>query len=177
MSRHGLNSKEGVMSVTAGVAASLFVAYHIYLRNSDHPSKYIKFPKLPDNIKWLDQQTFEVFTAFCDTIVPSYTIQECNTNRITQAFDLINPRLKEFEETLTIEAVEKLKSYLCAGGTDFGTHKHCAEALERTATKAEKRQLYCVLKLLSTTIGTFILTGYPAPFQVRYIELLALLYT
>jgi hypothetical protein len=168
MSHDGWKAKDTVslISTSAAAAASLLVGYHVYLRNSDHQSKYLKLQKLPDEIHWLDQQTFEVFTALCDTIVPSYTVQECNTDRIVQAFDQIHPRLKTFDTSISVSAMEKMKTYICAGAVEHSTHKHCALALERTTTKSEKRQLYLVLKLLSTSIGSFLLTGYPVPFQV-----------
>ena len=162
----GWKTKEMAALISASMSASVLLAYHIYLRNSDHNSKYLKISKLPEGITWLDQQTFEVFTALCDAIVPSYTVQECNKDRITQAFDQIHPLLKHFDSSISIDAVEKLNTYICAGATEHHTHKHCAHALERTTTKAERRQLYFVLKLLSTSIGSFILTGYPVPFQV-----------
>lgn len=152
---------------TASIATlSFFVAYHVYLRNSDKASKYVKVGKLSEKIDWLDQESFAVLASFCDAFIPSLSLQECNEDAVYTAIQSFHPELAQQQHHFDVKALLQHKSFLCTGALDYGTHKHAVEALQNLATKADKQQLSIILKLLTTSVGSFLLTGYPVPFQV-----------
>jgi hypothetical protein len=151
---------------TVYLAATTLLAYHAYLRNYEPSLQYSRKSTIPSHVEWLDQETFDVFCALCDTVVPSCSAQQCNTKTVLAALDMLHPSLKSIDIGIPINDIDKLKSYLCAGALQYGTHKHCVEALHRVTSTAEKKQMFITLKVLSTSLGTMVMTGYPLPFHV-----------
>lgn len=158
------------------VVAAL-TGYHLWLRTSEDADQYIASPVLPPDLRWLDKQTYEVFTALCDTVVPAYSVRECTPERVRAALAVLHPDLCSSEALHFLRNLDHYANYLCAGAVQHGVHRLCAQALQRASTKRELRTLFFVLKLLSTSVGTLLLTGYPAPFQVKkYVPFLEIVF-
>lgn len=154
------------LCTTVFLALGVVVVYYFYLK-SFRASKKIRSVKPPDEETWIGKgAAFFVFAAICDTFLPSLTLNECCSERITEELAAIDPNFLLHPNVLSPDDIAKLNTFLCAGAIECGTHKNCLLALERTATKMEKRLLSIVLTLLSTSAGCFILTGYPLAFQV-----------
>jgi hypothetical protein len=145
------------------------VAYHLYLKTCSPSSKYMKFVKKPDSVQWIDECQYNVFSAICDTLIPAFTASECSSEKLEECLEAIHKDVSK-ETGMTLQHLLKNKRYLCAGACDYGTNRHAAETLQLFISNEELAKLSLILKLFNTSAGTFLLTGYPVPYQVRVFD-------
>jgi hypothetical protein len=119
-------------------------------------------------IKWCDRDSFEVLSQLCDALIPSFPATSCTTEAIQSAIIAIHPSLaKESNKTSMIFNVDHLqnhKEYLCRGAIDIRLPKVFAKVIQKLASQDDQWKLYLLLKLLSTSIGTYLLFGWPVAF-------------
>ncbi len=151
------------------VAVASLVVYHFYLKTCDEGRKYTKPVKKAESLTWLDESSFNVFVAVVDALLPSLSVHDCNPDLVRSVIANIDENLLiDAKSSMTVDEVMKNKAYLLSGALDFGTHNHSANALQNLVSKDEQNKLLAILKLLNTSIGTFLLTGYPVPFHVSF---------
>jgi hypothetical protein len=138
--------------------------YHWHLQQTQ--GQILKSVKKPDEIQWLDDDAYVAFAAICDTILPTLATKDCTEEKLMKAMEEYHPRFYQENKKFIDGVLSKYKKYLVTGAVEYGTPKHAAEALQNFLSADEKNQLFIVLKALSTTPGTLLLTGYFAPFQV-----------
>ena len=69
------------------------------------------------------------------------------------------------DEIEALRTTTEGQTFLRRGAIDAGTHKHVATTLEGPRFHpGSKKELYLVFSLLQTSLGCFLLTGFPAPF-------------
>ena len=143
-----------------------FALYQGYLRIKYSNGKKIS-TKMGEqnNTTWCSNSGFAVFSAIVDAFIPSYTVNECSDEEILKVLKSISPLLPLENLATNVSDISKFRSFLCAGAIQYGTHKHAAEALENVCTKENKQQLSTILSLLSTSVGSLLLTGMLIPFQ------------
>jgi hypothetical protein len=165
----GLSMSTVCVFISSAVVG-LLVCYHFYLKESrtahDRKCKNAQQPSSMSGITWITGGGFAVFAAICDAFIPSISLGECSSENITDVLASIHPELINHPTVLSDQEILKFKAFLCAGALEYGTHKHCLLALDRTTTKSEKMLLSTVLFLLSTSFGSLLITGYPLAFQV-----------
>jgi len=119
-------------------------------------------------IKWCDRESFEVLSQLCDALIPSLPATSCTSEAILSAIIAIHPSLaKESNKTSMIFNVDHLqnhKEYLCRGAIDIRLPKVFAKVIQKLASQDDQWKLYLLLKLLSTSIGTYLLFGWPIAF-------------
>jgi hypothetical protein len=157
-----------VLSPTTLIAGGvvLFVAFFIHSSLSGSNNQALKGVKKPEEIHWLDQDCYATLAAICDTLFPSLSTNECNEKNFRAALRDFHPQFYDQNKAFIDGKLAKNKKYLFTGAVEYGTPKHAAEALQNSLTIAERDQLYYILKALSTTLGSFLLTGHLSPFQV-----------
>lgn len=148
-----------------------FTSAHIFLRTCSEPQKYVKAHKKtrPETISdsWCPDSVYEVFFAIVDTLIPSLTVNECSKESIQALLTSMDENFHKTKDILiTFDYLMSHRPYLAAGAIEFGTHKHALEALQNLTTKAELQKLSMILKVMGTSLGNWLVTGYPAPFQV-----------
>lgn len=120
-------------------------------------------------IKWCDQASFEVLSQLCDALIPSLPTASCTPEAIQSAIIAIHPSLaKESNRKSMIFNVNDLqhhKEYLCRGAIDIRLPIVFAKVIQKLASQDDQWKLYLLLKLLSTSIGTYLLFGWPIAFQ------------
>jgi hypothetical protein len=149
-------------------ALSGLVVYHLYLKTCSPSSKYMKTVKKPDSVLWIDECQYNVFSAICDTLIPALTSSECSSEKLQESLNAIHKEVTK-ETGMTLQHLLNNKRYLCAGACDYGTNRHAAETLQLFISNEELAKLSTILKLFNTSVGTFLLTGYPVPFQVCHL--------
>lgn len=157
-----LLSNQAVQAVTmAVISVTVFVTIG---RVSTSGGKKLKKAKLPPGA-WLSQGSFSALEALVDTFFPSVSIVDSNREDIKQlALSLgVLPDGKEGLNDVEIKRVEK---FLAMGAHEYGTAKHVMHALKTCCSKTDQTTLGIALFVLSTTFGSFLLTGYPVPFYV-----------
>ncbi len=157
----------GVMSV---------IGYFYQWKFSQGRNRALKSVKKPESITWLDEDCYLALTAICDTLFPSLSYFQCTEEKIQKALttnhSLLYERNQSFYDRLSPSSNDNgaskepnpYRKYLYTGALEHGTPKQAAEALQQFITKDEKFQIYLILKLLSTSLGCFLLTGYFIPF-------------
>jgi hypothetical protein len=157
--------KSGVAIFLAVVAATGLKRWqNSYL--CEITNRSIKYSQLHGDCLWLDQTSFDVLTAICDTIVPSYNSDlDCSRSLLEEELLKISPIIST-KCVLTIDNLMRNKEVLLRGAVESRTHILVADALQTFSHKFDQQQLYILLRLLGTSIGCFLLTGIPVPFQV-----------
>jgi hypothetical protein len=154
-------------SIAGLIIVALGCLYQWRLHSLAGDDKSLKNVKKPDNIAFCSETNFITLSAICDTFLPSLTTNDCSNDNLKTHLDVIHscflPEHKQFFEGL----VKKNKKYLLSGAIEYGTPKHVAEAIQQFIPEAERTPLCLILSLLGTSVGTFLLTGYLAPFKVR----------
>lgn len=141
-------------------------AYHFYLKVCADSTKYSKKVKKPAEIDFLSDVEYEVFTSICDAVLPSLTVNECSREQLQGLLDAFHPELCKGNALINVDYLLERRNYLTAGAVDFGTHKHATEALQELVSKDELRKVSFIMKIMNTSAGNFLITGYPVPFQV-----------
>jgi hypothetical protein len=111
--------------------------------------------------------SFVVLTAICDSFLPRLNANELDERRILRA---LGPLCTCDESSDFFQALRNLNSeqkmFLQRGALDMKLHELLSDAIETKLLIEDRRKLLILLRILGTTVGCFILTGYPAPFQV-----------
>lgn len=135
----------------------------------DPNSRSIEFSQLHEDCLWLDQTSFDVLTAICDTLVPSYHSElDCSQLLLQEELTKISPVISN-KCALTIDNLVHNKLVLLRGAVESRTHILVADALQTFSHKFDQQQLYILLRILGTSIGGYFLTGIPVPFQVKLV--------
>eukprot|EP00981_Chlorochromonas_danica_P003536 scaffold659_cov192-Ochromonas_danica.AAC.49 len=113
----------------------------------------------------IDQDSYEVLAAVCDTLIPSFTLQQCSEEKILDSFKKLGVETIEDDMAFSLTALRRARAYLCYGALDYGTPQHVAAAIQELVTKPEQEKFYLALKTMSTSLGNLVLTGYPTAFQ------------
>ncbi len=153
-----------VAMVTVVLMTYVFHARHNALSGYQAKSK-----DLPKDCVWLDQSSFEVFTSILDTIVPSNSLAdlrgECAKSAVCSVYGDEPPAT---DSVLSLERLLKNgEDWLRMGAIDINADTLSAMKLQMHGASHSLREVYILLKVLSTSVGSFFLTGYPVPFQVR----------
>jgi hypothetical protein len=135
--------------------------------NKDYVTNYrIIFPKKDDEIKWLDQDSYEVLTSICDTFIPHINIEDINETSIKQAFKECDESDLFASGAFSIDNLLQHKQHLSRGAIESDIHINISKAIQNFVKNEDQFKLYLLLKLLSTSLGTFILSGsYFTPFH------------
>jgi hypothetical protein len=166
-----LNTYTGT-SIVGIVIVALGCLYQWRLKSLAGGDPSLKNVKKPDNIAFCSESNFVTLSAICDTFLPALTNNDCSNENLKAHLDVIHscflPEHKQFLEGL----MKKNKKYLLSGAIEYGTSRHVADAIQQFIPEAERTPLCLILSLLGTSIGTFLLTGYLAPFKVTKPSLL-----
>lgn len=169
-----LSSFQMTSLITVGVIS--VIGYFYQLKFSHGRNQTLKSIKKPESITWLDDDCYLALTAICDTLFPSLSYSQCTDEKIQKALTtnhtLLYERNQSFYNRLSPSSNDNgaskepnpYRKYLYTGALEHGTPKQAAEALQQFITKDEKFQIYLILKLLSNSLGCFLLTGYFIPF-------------
>jgi hypothetical protein len=65
----------------------------------------------------------------------------------------------------TLRSTPEGQAYLRRGAIEAGTNTVVAQTLQKALLPNSQTELFLVFSLLQTSLGCFLLTGYPAPFQ------------
>ena len=188
-------------TVTQAVATTtaIVTAVVIYWRRT--PSL---FPdSIPDDlIDWIDQGSFEVAAAICDTLLPShdesivdqhrtqlfvFNDHECDTKWEKDLYSLLlrfagientafnsstmpsTTHALQLKQLLQQESRNYLHRGACAQGQGVALgskiHIEVCNAMRKVLLPEDKQQISVFLKVLSTSVGSLLLVGYPVPFQ------------
>lgn len=121
---------------------------------------------LPADCEWLSQGSFDVLTAICDAFIPAIKPSELTTEKVHDSIDSIHPLLRTDAVQFTDAYIADNKEFLCRGALDLKVHLATTDAIGKLITAEERFQLSLMLKLLSTSAGSFMVTGFPVAFQV-----------
>lgn len=146
---------------------SAWASYRAYLRQCEPKRNYLRKISMNKSYDWLNEQEFQTLAAICDTYLPSYSINDLSEEKIKSTLITLNAETLSDDTIFTIEKVAKNRKLLSIGALEVGVHRHLAEAVECLICKSEKKELSLLLKLLGSSAGNFLLTGYPLPFQVH----------
>jgi len=119
-----------------------------------------------ENNAWLDQASYNVVTAICDAFVPSLETSDLTLDKLFAATDAIDPGLRKHCITIDQSTIKEHRDYLLRGALDINLHWVVADAIGKLVTKEERFQVALMLKVLSTSAGCYMVTGYPVAFQV-----------
>lgn len=157
-------NKVSLLAVGASVSAASLLAWWI-LNRSTLTSNILALPKDCD---WLDLGSYSVLIAIIDTIVPELSETEAidDDALLAEITKLCPQLLADSDLAFSVAHLRSKETFLRLGGIRANTHVNFCDSVQRLCTKDEKLQLYLVLKLLSTSIGTLLLTGFPFAFQV-----------
>ena len=122
--------------------------------------------EITEATEWLDQGSYDVITSIVDTFLPSIVPHELTLGRLHEAVDAIHPKLRKFGVPIDQSVLEEHRDYLCRGALDMNLHTIVAEALGKLITDTERLQAHLMLRVLSTSLGCYMVTGFPAAFQV-----------
>ena len=109
---------------------------------------------------------------FADTLIPSINVDEVTDETVSKSFDGMYKPLYHLllEDINTIRNTAAGRAFLSRGAIDASTHSHVAKTLEASLLPPNKTELLLVFRLLNTSIGSFVLTGFAAPFQNLSLE-------
>lgn len=127
-----------------------------------------KTESLPADCAWLSQGSFDVLTSICDAFLPSVKPAELTTEKVHDSIDSIHPLLRTDAVQFTESYIAENKKFLCRGALDMKVHLAATDAIGKLITADERFQLSLMLKLLSTSAGCFMVTGFPVSFQVPF---------
>mmetsp|Transcript_11168 Transcript_11168/g.18288 ORF Transcript_11168/g.18288 Transcript_11168/m.18288 type:complete len:515 (+) Transcript_11168:80-1624(+) len=170
-----------LLATGSAVTASLLALYtrSSVLREAKQVQEYavnqtriLEYEKLPSHVTWIDDDTFRVVVAICDAFIPGLRAGELSEQAIWEALDAIHPKIRE---SGLFDAGEFLKdkdrqTYLQRGALDLRVPITACELLQRALTKQEQSKIYVLLKILSTSLGCMLVTGYPVPFPVLSVK-------
>lgn len=108
-----------------------------------------------------------MLALLCDAFIPSLSADQCSTDAIKETLDAMHPSLRDESDLLFADTarIKAFQQYLQRGSLEMDIHLMTAQALQKLTTPSEKQQLYLLLKVLSTSIGCFLVTGSPAAVQ------------
>jgi long-chain-alcohol oxidase len=152
------------LCAVVGVVSLVKVIFNLKARVYATPGKRVQQVSAPST-PWLDHQSFHVLSTIIDTFAPSLSMNEVSDERIRammESFDLLD---SVPNAPITLATLIKHRSFLCAGALDYNTHHHVFKAMDKNLSPSEKDKIKGLLDLLATSAGSFILTGYPVPFQ------------
>lgn len=151
----------------AFAVSAIYLSYSFSNTNNSNIKKsQINYPKKDDEIKWLDQDSFEVITSICDTFIPHINIDDINETSIKQAFNEVDESDLFASGAFSIDDLLQHKKHLSRGAIESEIHINISKAIQNFVKNEDQFKLYLLLKLLSTSIGTLILSGsYCTPFH------------
>lgn len=176
-------SREAWLSASAVVSVGATI-YYLWRSSQSTASAFIlQHAKRPAEVTWLDDATFEVLTAICDTFLPSVREEEITIAAIESALenafpgifnatstDHLNRPCRSFVKLSEAELSSMRSPHFKRGALESGIHTVIAKTFQYVLSEKEKKQIYFFLKALSTTPGCLLLTGHAAPFQTLPIE-------
>uniref|UniRef100_A0A7S3HD47 4Fe-4S ferredoxin-type domain-containing protein n=1 Tax=Spumella elongata TaxID=89044 RepID=A0A7S3HD47_9STRA len=118
-----------------------------------------------ENNAWLDQASYNVVTAICDAFFPSLETSDLTLDKLFTATDAIDPGLRKHCIKIDQSTIKEHRDYLLRGALDINLHWVVADAIGKLVTKEERFQVALMLKVLSTSAGCYMVTGYPVAFQ------------
>lgn len=159
-----------VLGVTAAAVVGLTLR-HMHLKywhsagSGSGGASVSKTSCLPPGVTWCDQSSYDVLVAICDTLIPSLSLSECSDEEIIKAFQAMGVEDVPQDSGVSVANIAHARAYLCSGAVECGTPRHVAEAVQKLISPPDQELLYLVLRALSTTLGSLLLTGYPLPFH------------
>lgn len=115
---------------------------------------------------WLDEGSYAVLCSIVDALIPKLDESDVEPERIQ---DELVAMLGAKAASLPIFASlfsEESKSHLQRGGLESEIPSLMALAVGQFALKKDRDELLLALKIMSTSLGCFVLTGYFQPFNL-----------
>ncbi len=157
----------GVAAFAAAVCVAAVAKWRESIKN-DKSGRICKLSVLPADCEWMDQASFEVLTAICDAMIPSYNADlDCSQAQLEDELHRIGSNQLPKNCALSVENLIAKRRNLLRGAVESRTHILSADALQSFAYKFDQHQLYILLRLLGTSVGCYLICGYPVPYQVR----------
>ena len=172
--------------ITATVTISTGLALYFGQRILERYRHYQHMAKLSSNkptretllvSKWLPRESMLVLNQVVDAFIPAEReedLEEDGMFLIDRAFESLWPSMMDHVEIFEAlsPSMEKrnIRSFLLSGSKELGVAVVAAEAMEKLLLKEDRDQIALLLKLLSTSIGTFAMTGYPISFHSMPLE-------
>jgi hypothetical protein len=160
------NSTRSLVLDLAAFTGTSLVVYSVYLRYCSDSTKYYKSSKRPTEVTWMGDEEYDTFSSICDAVLPSLTANECTRESLQELLNSFHSEITKGNSMITLDYLMANRPYLYAGALENGTNKQFAEALQNLVAKDEQKKLADILKVMNTTLGTFLLTGYPVAFKV-----------
>lgn len=169
----------------AATSVLLAISWWRFQKLFKSSNNYLKKQRLPSStsVKWLDSSSFEVLAAVCDAFIPSLSDSEITSEALVKAMSEIHPKFYNSGLAFSTDMLHQNLEYLSRGMMDLNIHIMSAEVIEKYVSNDDKFQLYLILKIMSTTVGSLLVLAKPVPFQVAiyaynfvYYVLLLLIY-
>lgn len=102
-----------------------------------------------------------------DTFIPSIDIENVTDAIVSSAFEGMYGDLGKMmqDDINTLRTTKEGHAFLRRGAINSGTHNLVARTMQNALLPGSKTELFLVFSLLDTSLGCFLLTGFPAPFQ------------
>jgi hypothetical protein len=146
---------------TLAIAASVaYVAINFNQSNRDFSTQTV----FPSECKWLDEESFRVFSAIVDTLIPKYEIPDVTLKNVKGAIEVVAKGLLEVSN-VSEELIESKRKSLCRGAIEANIDVLACLALERQISVEQKSELRSLLSAMATSAGNGMVTGYFTPFH------------
>lgn len=150
---------------TTVISIAAMSAY-IMMKNSNKPccTRSIR----PDEVTWVGDDGFLVFSAIADALIPAYRKEEI-ADQANSSMDRYCPGVLA---VLGIDLKEIMEhtEFLSRGALDSGSDIVAAISIEGCLSPSEKNDLAGFLNLLATSAGCGALTGFFTPFHHLTLE-------
>lgn len=117
----------------------------------------------PKECFWLDSLSYSALVAVCDTFLPRSNEEGPFQDDLKACVNKFYPGLYQ---TGIFPNISEFHNNLVLGALDADIPALVALAFENCLQPTVKLQLFLLLKMLSSSLGCFLLTGNAAPFQV-----------
>ena len=130
---------------------------------------------------WLDDDAMQVLSAVCDAFLPheasgSFSREQIAAELVRSAgkslagktvseIEALFPRVFEAMATPSV-----MEHHVQRGALDANVPARVARLIGEVALEKDRRDLYMVLRALSTSVGCFLITGHAIPFQHLSLE-------
>ena len=188
-----------VLQAVATTSAAIVTAVVFYWRRTLYSPSVFRSNIPHELVDFIDQGSFEVAAAICDTLLPShddsivdqhriqlfvYNDHECDTTWEKDLYSLLlrfagieNTTFQSSTMSDTAHALQltqllqsESRNYLHRGAFAPGTtpaskiHIEVCNAMHKVLLPEDKQQISVFLKVMSTSVGSLLLVGYPVPF-------------
>ena len=147
---------------------SASIIWQVYLqwrrKLLESSSELQAYKKKSSELTWVDDNAFEVVVAICDAFIPKLDENSISGSSVIASFENLYPGISKIG-ILPKDFVYH-KKHIARGALESDIPFIMCLAFQNLLSKNDQIKLFLLLKLLSTTVGCFLITGNFAPFQV-----------